>query len=79
MMSQRKRKERIYARLKALTALGIIQDDLMVQGQMPGLRWTFTPCGYGTRAMTTNDVEWFLIGASAVVNATETGIVKVKP
>jgi hypothetical protein len=68
-LNQRRRKERIYSRLLEYIKAGIILDDLMVQGQMPGLRWTFTPKGFGTRSMTTNDVEWFIIGAEAVVNS----------
>ena len=58
------RKQRIYQALLRMEKSGVI-SDLMVQGSMPGLRWTFTPAGYSTRAMTTNDVEWFIIGVNA--------------
>lgn len=66
-MSQRKRKERIYNKLKTLATMGVIREDLMVQGNMPGIRWIFTPTGFGERAMTTNEVEWFIIGAEAAL------------
>lgn len=65
MNNTRARKERIYKALTDLTSAGIISDDLVVQGNMPGLRWTFTPTGYSPRSMTTNEVEWFIMGASA--------------
>jgi hypothetical protein len=66
---QNKRKERIYSKLQQFIRDGVIQDDLVIQNQMPGIRWTFTPCGYSTRAMSTNDVEWFIIGVEASHNA----------
>ena len=69
-MNPRARKERIYRQLQNLVDKGIIMNDIVVQGQMPGLRWTFSPCGYSPRSMSTNDVEWFILGTEATLNKT---------
>ena len=64
----RKRKARIYARLLSYAEEGIIRDDLVVQGSMPGIRWIFSPVGYSGRAMTTNEVEWYIMGVESFRN-----------
>lgn len=54
--------------LEFLHAKGAITGHVQIQSCMPGLRWTLTPTGFGERAMTTNEVEWFILGAQASFN-----------
>ena len=61
------RHERIRASLTYLATLGVIGTGWYSQGQMPGKRWHVEPMGYSQRAMTTNEIEWFIMGAYAVI------------
>lgn len=61
------RKERIRVGLNRLEKIGVV-SEIQIQSSMPGLRWTLTPRGYSTRAMTSNEIEWFILGANAALN-----------
>lgn len=64
------RHDRIYNQMARLEALGVIvPGQSYTQGQMPGLRWTFTPCGFTERSLTTSQVEDFILGANAALNS----------
>ena len=64
------RKDRIRAQMAHLEQLGIIESgQSYTQGQMPGLRWTFVPCGFSARSLTTSGVEDFILGANAALSA----------
>ena len=68
------RKDRIRAQMAHLEQLGIIESgQSYTQGQMPGLRWTFVPCGFSARSLTTSGVEDFILGAHAALAASDRG------
>lgn len=68
------RKNRIRAQMTRLEELGVIEPgQSYIQGGMPGLRWTFVPCGYSARSLTTSGVEDFILGAQAALNARQRG------
>lgn len=58
------RKQRIHDKLAMFEQLGIIRD-VTVHGSMPGLRWVFTPAGHSERALSTSEVEDFILGVEA--------------
>jgi hypothetical protein len=60
------RHENIYASLAALRERGIIRS-YMVQGNMPGKRYTVETMSSGTRAFDTAGVESFILGAKAAL------------
>ena len=68
MPSRNARKERIYSRLLFFVEQKIIRDELVVHGQMPGIRWVIGPNGYSERAMTTSEIECFILGVEAARN-----------
>jgi hypothetical protein len=69
-MKHLSRKGRIRAQMNHLEQLGVIvPGQSYTQGQMPGLRWTFTPCGFTERSLTTSQIEDFILGANAALNS----------
>ena len=64
------RKDRIRAQMTYLERHGVIEPgQSYTQGGMPGLRWTFVPCGFSARSLTTSGVEDFILGANAALSA----------
>jgi hypothetical protein len=62
--------ERIRVHIQHLTELGVIVPGQSYrQSNMPGLRWTFTPCGFTERCLTTSEMETFILGANAALNS----------
>lgn len=57
------RHDRIRAQLDWAVEHSVIRS-YMVQGDMPGKRWTLEGFGFSTRSYTTQEVEVFLLGAS---------------
>jgi hypothetical protein len=64
-----KRYDIIYQQLEKLTELGVVQDYLMVQSNMPGKRWHIIPKGFAERAYSTSEIEIFILGTHAAIAA----------
>lgn len=65
------RHQRIIRDMTQLARLGVIEPDMYTQGDMPGVRWNFVPTGFSERSLTTSQVEDFILGAMAALNAWE--------
>ena len=61
------RHEKIRVKLDLFRKLGIV-IDWNAGGNRPGKVWFVIACGYSERAMTTNEVEWFIKGVEAALN-----------
>ncbi len=66
------RKDRIRNQMKHLEQHGIIQTAYTyAPGDRYGTRWVFTPCGYTERSLSTSQIEDFILGAYAAMNAAD--------
>lgn len=62
------RHEIIRRRMAELEARGVIRDAYTYRPGT-GLKWVFTPRGFAERSLTTSQVEDFILGAFAALNA----------
>lgn len=56
-------------RMRSLEACNIIQDWYAYSPGNGTTKWVFTPRGYGERSLSTSQVEDFILGAMAAINA----------
>lgn len=69
------RHERIRQRLARFTELGVIRPDSYTYRPGDGrVRWNVVPAGFTERSFLTSEVEDFILGADAALNARRRGV-----
>ena len=63
------RADRIHAALVELAQHGVINPDYYSSSPGGARRWVFTPTGFSERALTTSQIEDFILGARAALAA----------
>ncbi len=68
------RLERIRERLARLERAGVLVHEY-TRGDGPGRRWVIIPAGHAERVLSTNELEWFMLGADAAQSVLNSAVV----